>query len=220
VIRLARLASAVALVALTTGCPAFVVDRGEIVSPSRELTRPTPRALPAASTYVDLQDRWRRELRLGLGGHAVGTLVDPALAAAEVAHEAALQDLRGAALDTLLANRWATYYGTELDRFPIDVEWRFDEQFITKPAILDPANWEIKLHTSSARSYAPLSVAVLSSEPKPRDGQWTGRIRLWFPWRDAETGNTLVGGATSWVSLSLDHPSGSGDMTWRFRTLF
>ena len=169
-IPLARLALAVGLVALTTGCPAFFVDRGEIVQPTRELAPPSSSALPSAGTYVELLDRWRREVRLGLGGFAVATLRDPALAAAEVSHEVALQNLRGAEIRTLLTNRWATWYGTELDRFPIDVEWRFDEQFITQSAILDPASWEIGLRTSDGRFYRPIATSVLAASQTPREG--------------------------------------------------
>lgn len=219
-IRLARLALLAGLVALTTGCPAFFVDRGEIVQPTRALTPPSSAALPPANTYVELQDRWRREVRLGLGGFAVATLRDPGLAAAEVAHEAARQHLHGAEVRTLLANRWAAWYGTEHDRFPIDLEWRFDEQFITKAAILDPATWEIGLRTSDGRFYRPIATSVFSASKTPREGYWEGRVRLWFPWRDAEAGTQLLGGQTSWVSLELDHPSGSGAVTWRFRSLF
>lgn len=219
-IRLARLAAAVALVALTAGCPAFFVDRGEIVNPTRDLTPPNALRLPAPGEYVVQQERWRREVRLGLGGFAVATLRDPALSAAEVAHEAALQDLRGAELQSLLANRWATWYGAERDRFPIDVEWRFDEQFISKAAILDPAEWQILLRTSDGRTYAPLSVVVLEASQAPRAGYWEGKVRLWFPWRDVEADRQILGGQASWVSLELDHPSGSGAVTWRFRTLF
>lgn len=219
-IRLARPLALALVVALTTGCPAFFVDRGEIVAPTRDLARPAAKALPASSTFVDLQERWTREIRLGLGGHAVAVLKDPGLAAAEIAHEAALQDVRGAELETLITNRWTTYFGPEGDRFPIDVTWRFNEQFITKAAILDPASWNIELVTSSGKRFAPVATTVLSATPKPTGGCWQGAIRLWFPWRDPDSADAVIAGHTSWVALSLDHPSGSGDLTWRFRTLF
>lgn len=219
-IRLAVSALAAVLVALTTGCPAFFVDRGEIVTPVRDLSPPNALALPPASDYVVQQNRWRREVHLGLGGFAVATLRDPALSAAEVAHDAALQDIRGAALQSLLANRWATWYGAERDRFAIDLDWRFDAQFVSKAAILDPAEWQLLLRTSDGQTYRPLSTAVLAASQTPRDGYWEGKVRLWFPWRDIAADRQVLGGQASWASLELDHPSGSGAATWRFRTLF
>lgn len=210
-----------ALLALAlSGCPAFYVNRGELVTPSAVLERPTPEQLPAADTFVPLQERWRRDVRLGLGGYAVGTLYDPRLAAAQVAHEGAVQNLRTNALQGLLTNRWATYYGERLDRFPIDVEWRFDEQFISQSAILEPASWVLLLRTSTGLELAPLSVSVLRAEKAPRQGYWEGAIRLWFPWRDAVSQQVILGGQTDWVALQLKHPSGEGELTWRFRSIF
>jgi hypothetical protein len=203
-----------------TGCPAFYVDRGSLVTPSAALDRPAPDKLPASSTYVELSEKWRRDVRIGLGGYAQATLYDPKLAAAQIAHEAAVQSMRPNDLQGLITNRWATYYGDERDRFPIDILWHFEEQFISKSTILDPTAWTISLVTSTGLTVAPLSVSTLRAEKAPRAGLWEGAVRLWFPWRDAVSQQVLLGGQTDWVALKLSHPSGSGELTWRFRSIF
>jgi hypothetical protein len=220
VIRLAAIVSAVGLAALLAGCPAFYVDRGDVVAPSRSNAEPTVRALPPSNAYVDLRTRWQREIQIGLGGYAVATLIDPGLAAAELAHDAALEDMRGAELETTLENRWDALYGADRDRFPIDVAWRFDAQFLTNAQVLDPAAWSIVLRTSDGHTYRPLSTTVLSTAQTPQDGFWEGSFRLWFPWRDPVAKTPLLGGQNSWLSLALAHPSGSGAFTWRFRSGF
>lgn len=202
------------------GCPAFYVDRGSLVTPSAVIDRPSPEKLPAPDAYVELEKKWEREVKIGLGGYITGTLFDPKLAAAEVAHEAAVQNLRPNAVQSLLATRWATYYGEALDRFPIDLDWRFDEQFISKSAILDPASWTITLRTSTGLNLEPVSVSILKAEKAPRQGYWEGQVRLWFPWRDAVSQQLVLGGQTDWVALQLKHPSGEGELTWRFRSIF
>lgn len=205
---------------MLAGCPAFYVDRGSLVTPSAALDRPMPDKLPDSTTYVELAERWRRDVRIGLGGYAQATLYDPKLAAAQIAHEAAVQSMRANDIQGLITNRWATYYGDERDRFPIDILWTFEEQFISKSTILDPAGWTITLATSTGLTLAPLSVSVLRAEKAPRQGQWEGAVRLWFPWRDAVSQQVLLGGQTDWVALKLAHPSGTGELTWRFRSIF
>lgn len=219
-IRLAAIASAVGLAALLAGCPAFYVDRGDVVSPSRSAAQPTVQALPPANAYVDLRERWQREIQIGLGGYALATLIDPALAAAELSHDAAVESLHGAELESALENRWDALYGASRDRFPIDIDWRFDSQFITKSEVLDPAEWTMTLRSSSGQTFQPLSTTVLNAAATPKDGFWEGSFRLWFPWRDPVTKMPLLGGQNSWVSLQLAHVSGSGTFTWRFRSGF
>jgi hypothetical protein len=203
---------------LLAGCPGFLVDRGEIMDPTRSLEPPAVSALPKADVYVELAARWRRETRVGIGGQVEATLVDPGLAAAEVAHEAAVQAMGAAAAADMLASRWPVLFGSLHDRFPIDLEWRFDEQFISNRRILDPAQWEFTLVTSEGPRYAPLAASTLRALPAPRDGAWIGAVRLWFPWTDPERRTAVLAGGTSWVRLELGHPSGHGDVTWRFRT--
>jgi hypothetical protein len=105
-----------------------------------------------------------------------------------------------------------------LDRFPVDLEWRFDEQFISNRRVLDPASWTFSLVSSEGGRYAPLGSAVLRALPVPRDGVWIGAIRLWFPWTDPERRTALLAGSTTWLRLEFKHPSGVGEVTWRFRT--
>jgi hypothetical protein len=120
----------------------------------------------------------------------------------------------------MIENRWNALYGKDRDRFPIDVQWRFDEQFVTKGEILDPANWTVQLRTSAGKTYAPLSTAVLATATAPKEGYWEGAVRFWFPWRDPVEKTPLLGGQNSSLSLSMAHPSGSGTFTWRFRSGF
>lgn len=219
-IRLAAIVSAVGLAALLAGCPAFYVDRGDVVAPSRSVSQPTVQSLPPANAYVDLRARWQREIQIGLGGYAVATLIDPALAAAELSHDAALEDLHGAELASALENRWDALYGADRDRFPIDINWRFDAQFISKSEVLDPAQWTMVLKSSSGQTYQPLSMTILNASATPQEGFWEGSFRLWFPYRDPVTKMPLLGGQNSWLSLQLAHVSGSGTATWRFRSGF
>jgi hypothetical protein len=218
VIRLAVALALLATSALTTGCPAFYVDRGEVIQPSSSLARPQAQGLPAADTFVDRQARWSREVRIGLGGYVLATLVDPSLAASEIAHDAAIEDMRGRALEGLIANRWVSLYGADRDRFPIDLAWRFDAQFVSNDRVLDPASWTITLNTASGERLAPLAATIVAASRAPQDGYWEGRVRLWFPWRDAVTGTPILGAQNASVALSLRHPSGSGTATWRFRS--
>lgn len=200
------------------GCPAFLVERGEIMDPTRTLALPGVSALPRADAYVELAARWRRDTRVGIGGYVEATLIDPGLAAAQVAHEAAVAAQGAPAIADMLATRWPVLYGTLADRFPIDLEWRFDEQFISNRRILDPAQWTFKLVSSDGGQYAPLAATTLRAQPSPQDGAWVGAARLWFPWIDPERRTAILAGATTWVRLELTHPSGHGDVTWRFRT--
>jgi hypothetical protein len=203
---------------LLSGCPAFYVERGEVIAPSASLARPTAATLPAAKTFVDRRALWQREVRIGLGGYVLATLIDPSLAAAQIAHDAAIEDTRGAALDGLIANRWTALYGANRDRFPIDLDWRFDAQFVTNDRVLDPASWAIALKTGTGETVSPMATTIVAASSAPREGYWEGTVRLWFPWRDVVTGTPLLGGQNASVALSLRHPSGSGTATWRFRS--
>jgi hypothetical protein len=218
VIRLAVRLALLATCVLTTGCPAFYVERGEVIQPSRSLARPAAQNLPAADTWVDRRALWSREVRIGLGGYVAATLIDPSLAASEIAHDAAIEDARGSELEDLIANRWVALYGADRDRFPIDLAWRFDAQFVGNDRVLDPASWAIALTTASGETLAPMATAVVSASRAPVDGYWEGRVRLWFPWRDAVTGTPILGAQKASEALSLRHPSGSGTATWRFRS--
>ena len=216
---LRRLVTALALTAPLTGCPAFFVDRGELVRPSASVDRPAVGQLPPAAEFVELEERWRRETRIGLGGYAEATLIDPRLAAAMVAHEGAVQSMRPQALEGQLATTWETFYGAEGDRFPIDVTWRFDQQFISQGRILDPAEWQITVQ-ASGREIAPLAVSRLEAADAPQGGYWEGKVRLWFPMRDLESGHRLLGGETDVLTLRLVHRSGSASLSWRFSSVF
>lgn len=200
------------------GCPAFLVERGEIMDPTRTVEPPAVSALPPSDRYVELAARWRRDTRVGIGGYVEATLIDPGLAAAQVSHEAAVQGLAAGATADALATRWPVLFGSLLDRFPVDLEWRFDEQFISNRRVLDPAQWKFALVTSDGGRYAPLAAATLRAQPIPQDGAWVGAARLWFPWTDPERRTSLLAGGTTWLRLELTHPSGHGHVTWRFRT--
>lgn len=200
------------------GCPAFLVDRGEIMDPTRTLEPPAVSALPAADTYVELAARWRRDTRVGIGGYVEATLIDPGLAAAQVAHEAAVQAVGAGAIADLIGTRWPVLYGAMRDRFPVDLAWRFDEQFISNRRILDPAQWTFTLVTSDGSRFQPLAATTLRALPIPQDGAWVGAARLWFPWTDPDRRTAILAGGTAWVALEMTHPSGDGEVTWRFRT--
>jgi hypothetical protein len=176
--------------------------------------------LPKSDVYLDIEPRFRREQRIGLGGYASATLEDPRLAAAQIAHDATIQSMRPEAVDALIATRWAELYGQQADRFPIDLEWRFDAQFVSDARVLDPAEWTIRLETAPGGSYAPLAATKLRAENAPRDGYWEGVVRLWFPWRDPVSTRPLLGGENTFVRLALKHKTGEAAFTWRFRTAF
>jgi hypothetical protein len=205
---------------LLTACPAFFINRGGLVAPTNNNVRPAVTSLPNASSYVELQDRWRREASVGAAGSVIGTLKDPGLVAAEVSHRAAVEGLNQAATDDLLISTWSNAFGPDLDRWSIDLDWRFDEQFVTHPEVLDPSTWTFVLHVDERVEYAPLGVSTLSHGQVPVQHYWEGRIRLWFPWRDHTRDLTLLSGITREIRLEMRHPSGTGDLTWRFRTAF
>ncbi|MEB3330245.1 MAG: hypothetical protein VKQ33_13535 [Candidatus Sericytochromatia bacterium] len=207
------------LVALGTaqGCAELLRGEAAFVVPARSLERPRVGELPGAEVYVELRDRWRRETRLGIGGLVEGVLADPALAAAEVAHQAAVESRGRAATADLLAHRWAVLYGPHGDRFPIDLRWRFDEQFISQRRVLSPDAWRFALETSEGGALTPLAASVLHAAPTTVDGAWVGAVRLWFPWRHPDTRVPVLAGGVRWARLRLAHQSGVGELTWRFR---
>lgn len=211
-----RLLAACLLAALLAGCPAFYVERGGFVSPAGSLAAPAVEALPPPGAYVDGLEAWQRTARIGVGGYATATLVDPRLAAAEVSHSAALQTASGAAKASLLENRWATYYGPQRDRFPIELEWRFDEQFVRASRILDPDEWTFTLVTSDGARLVPLQTSTVEAGRTPKEGFWEGKLRLFFPWRQRD-GRRTLGGQVSWIRLELEHRTGDAEFTWRFR---
>ena len=217
---LPRVAAATLLVCQLAACPAFFLDQGELVAPSHSINRPLVAALPGADAFVELQNHWRREAHIGAAGAVIGTLRDSTLVAAEVSHTAALQGLDRAATGDLLATTWATSFGPDLDRWAIDLDWRFDEQFVTRPEVLDPANWTFVLHVDEHIDYAPLAVTTLAHGQVPVNHFWEGQVRLWFPWRDHRRDLTLLAGITRSIRLEMNHPSGTGDLTWRFRTAY
>jgi hypothetical protein len=198
------------------GCAAFIVDRGEVTTPTISLTRPNAASLPQANSYVDLAGHWRKQTTLGVAGYAEATLWDPLLAAAGVAHEGALEQLSATALDARLSDRWDAYYGTSRDRFPIDIHWRFDNQFYTNTAILSPDTWRFVLSTDDERHYAPLAVVRLDQNSAPQAGFYEGNVRLWFPWREENGSIPILGGQTTGVTLTLKSDFGQGTLNWRF----
>lgn len=203
-----------------TACPAFFIDRGELVAPAHDNGRPSVQSLPGAATYPELQDRWRREAQIGAAGAVVGTLREPNLVAAEVAHNAAVQSLDRDATRDLLVTTWTNAFGADLDRFSIDLDWRFDEQFVSHPEVLDPSNWTFILHVDERQTYAPIAVATLAHGQVPVQHFWEGSVRLWFPWKDHQRDRILLAGGTRVIRLELRHPSGTTDLTWRFRSAY
>ena len=215
-----RMLLAMFAVAALTGCPEFIVNRGAFVTPSATLAMPAPADLPAASTYISLEDTWRRDAGLGVGGYVFATLWDPVLAAAEVAHDGALMNVPPSGMGDRLKDRWDELYGAERDRFPIDVRLQFDAQFYSDPAILSPGSWTFQLSVAGGPTYPPLENAVISRSPTPKDGYWTGDIRLWFPWRDPDTRLLLLGHQTTAVTLLIAGDTGKAKLTWRFRSAY
>lgn len=209
---------ALALAMLTLflwGCPAFWVERGPVVTPLRSLERPALADLPEPDSYLDRLSDWRREVRVGLGGQVEAILWDARLGAAGVAHEVAINHLTPAAARDLLVQRWQTLYGPQQDRWAIDLNWRFDEQFVSSRRVLEPTGWTFRLHTSQGIELAPMRVSVLRLEQAPVDGHWTGSVRLWFSWLDPRR-DPVVRGDTTWLRLELRHRTGHAEITWRF----
>ncbi|MDB5100783.1 MAG: hypothetical protein JWM80_5204 [Cyanobacteria bacterium RYN_339] len=204
--------------ALLAGCPAFYVDRGPLVQPTRTLVRPP--GLPAADAYVALDTQWRREARIGVAGAVEGLLRDPELVAAEVAHSAAVQSLDHDAARDLLRTEWLSAFGQQLDRWTIDLTWRFDEQFVQHQTVLDPSTWTFSVRVDETYDYPPLAVLGLSHTQVPQQHFWEGKVRLWFPWRDPLHDRLVLAGITRAIRLRLRHPTGSADLYWRFRTAY
>ena len=142
------------------------------------------------------------------------------LVGAQVAHDAAVAGGNATSTYEALATAWNTAYGPERDRWPIDVEWRFAEQFVTHREVLDPATWTFVLHVDDRLEYDPVGTTVLKSEKIAVEHYWEGAIRLWFPWKDYRRDRVLLAGATRFVRLEIKHPSGNANVTWRFRTSF
>ena len=136
------------------------------------------------------------------------------------AHSAAIQGLDQAATRELLLNEWSNAFGPQLDRWSIDLTWRFDEQFVQHQNVLDPTAWDFTLHVDEAYTYAPLAVSTLSQTQVPQQHYWEGKVRLWFPWRDPLRDRTLLAGNTRGIRLRMSHPTGSADLFWRFRTAY
>lgn len=219
--RVVRWMSVGTLALACAGCPAIMADSGSgMVSPSATDRMPARADLPKAERFVDLDNTWRRSTRIGLGGSADATIEDPLLVAAAIAHDAAINGRNGADVDGMIQTRWTDLFGQQADRFAIDVSWRFDTQFVAEDTILDPGQWTITLYDGEGHHYAPLAATQLSASRVPEDNAWEGTIRLWFPWRDPQTTGKLLGGTNSSLRLVLSHPSGQGEFTWRFRSVY
>ncbi|MEB3285704.1 MAG: hypothetical protein VKN33_10505 [Candidatus Sericytochromatia bacterium] len=201
---------------ILNACAAFWVERGPVVVPSRTLAPPETRVWDVRSDPRAEVERWTRSTRVGLGGYVDAVLWDPTAAQSQLAYEIALNHLGRAAASDLSTQRWSTLYGAERDRFPIDLRWRFDEQFIASRRILDPGTWRFELQLATGGPLSPHSVAVLKSSVSAQDGFWNGEVRLWFPWRDPVRHQLVLGGENPWVRLVMSHFSGNGEVTWRF----
>lgn len=202
---------------LLAGCPLLWAESGGRVSPTRSLDLPSQ--LPGPDAYPGVAERWRRTARVGLGGHVELLLRDPAVVAAEVARDAAVASWDSVGTREALNQAWKLAFGTGRDRFVIDFEGRFDRQFQATGGVLDPSAWRFTLLTGEAR-YEPLSVLVVSRPRAPVGPNWTGALRLAFPWRDPSSLALVLGGIGPTVKLRMQHASGTGEAEWRFRSPF
>lgn len=199
------------------GCPLLWADATERVTPSRDLALPS--ALPGPDAYPAVAARWRRTVRVGLGGEVELLLRDPSVVAAEVARDAGVAGWDALARQEGLRQAWNLAFGVGQDRFVVDFEGRFDRQFQATGGVLDPSSWRFSLVSGESR-FEPLSVVLLQRPRAPVGSHWTGAMRLAFPWRDPRSLGLLLGGLGPTLKLRMRHSSGSGEAEWRFRSPF
>jgi len=60
----------------------------------------------------------------------------------------------------------------------------------------------------------------LSQSQVPQQHFWEGKVRLWFPWKDALRDRLVLAGNTRAVELRMQHPTGTAELFWRFRTAY
>jgi|GEM_PF-1771897 len=202
----ARTAIALAGLALIVGC-----------STSFRLMRHSdgtdfPGASGDPARYESDRTAWSRTEALGIRSSATVTLIDPALGAELLAHDASASH-REVTPENDLAT-WQGLYGERGDRLPFDVSWRFDKQFQPQ-RVTDPhQGWTFTLHDDHGRSWAPVTVDEVTQGSD--DDAWTGRFRVWFPARDVLKG-PLFDGRTGTVTLRITGDPGSADFFWKFR---
>lgn len=200
-----------------TGCPLLWAEGEARVEASRSLAMPS--RLPGPEAFASEAARWRRTVRVGLGGQVELLLRDPSVVAAEVARDAAVGAWDQAQRQEALAQAWRLAFGPGLDRFTIDWEGRFDRQFQATGGVLDPSAWRFELRVGEVR-LAPLGVVQVQRPRAPQGGFWVGTMRLSFPWREPRSLGLVLGGVGPTALLKLSHHSGAAEATWRFRSPF
>lgn len=205
--RPARLATLLAFaMALTAAC-----------APSYRIMQRTdstvfPGSAGRASDYEATRDRWTRSEALGVRGSAAVTMIDPELAADEIAWRAEREGREVA--EGYDRGLWEVFYGARGDRLPFEVRWRFDKlyqpQRITNPKV----GWTFSLRDDHGRSWEALNIGEV--EQGWDSDAWTGSFRVWFPLKDIRKG-PLFDGRTGTVTMRISGSPGWADFVWKFR---
>lgn len=211
-----RSLAAVLLALSLAGCPALWVDRGALTRFTPDLARPANPRFPEASVLPDAEAAFGRESRIGLAGYARAVWLDPALVVARVAATAEREGQGDLAREQALAEAWTIAFGPLSDRHAVEIEWRFDRQFVSDPGILDPAGWRFSLVVDRAPGVSPVDRVTLERHAEGRS-DYSGRVRLSFPARRPGSVAPLVPPGAREVDLVLQHPKGDGRFGWRLQ---
>lgn len=198
------------------GCPALWVDRGAISRFESDLTRPANPRFPDPEQLPALETSFSRETRIGLAGYARAVWLDPRLVLARVASAAARDGQSPLAREQALAEAWTIAFGPRADRLAVEIDWRFDRQFVSDPGVLDPERWRIGLTVDREAPVPPVDRVTLSRTAEGEE-DFSGRVRLSFPARRPGSVLPLVPPGAREVSLQLRHPTGDGRFTWRLQ---
>ncbi|MNK46319.1 hypothetical protein D3C87_651030 [compost metagenome] len=167
-----------------------------------------------ADRYAEHREAWTRREPIGVKGEVEATFEDPSLGADYLAHLARVQGLGEVSRDGYFETMWAALYGTQGDRFPIQVTMRFDRLFHSK-ATLDPARWTFVLEDDSGRQWKPLHVGDLRDGSVER-GKLASTFRLWFK-IDDDGKRPLIDGRTRELILHVRGNPGTALLRWKFK---
>jgi hypothetical protein len=207
--RLRHTLSTLLLVGLLAGC---TVGEHRLMRPAADARFP---ALAGdADHYAEHRKAWTRREPIGVKGEVEATFEDPSLGADYLAHLAQTQGLGDVSRNGYFETMWAALYGTQGDRFPIQVTMRFDRLFHS-PATLDPARWTFILTDDTGRQWKPLHVGDVSTPPVPR-GKLATTFRLWFKTDDGSK-RPVIDGRTRELILHIQGNPGTAMLRWKFK---
>lgn len=207
--RLRHTLSTLLLLMVLAGCTA---GEHRLLRPAHD-TR-FPALAGDADRYAAHREAWTRRESLGVKGEVTATFEDPSLGADYLTHLAQQQGMGEVSRNGYFETMWAALYGTQGDRFPIQVTMRFERLFHT-PATLDPSRWIFVLTDDAGRQWTPLHVGDVSEPPTER-GKLAKTFRLWFKTHDAYQ-RPMIDGRTRELILHVKGNPGTAMLRWKFK---